>query len=67
MHRNGLILLIILLCLAFFVSCAKENKQDPAEMGELVKNVETEGIHPFGFALSFKSVHIKRKALTDIG
>lgn len=50
MHKKGLILLLILLCVAFLVSCAKKNEQNPAEMGELVR-VETEGMCPFGFAM----------------
>lgn len=50
MHKKGLILLFILLCVAFLVSCAKKNEQNPEEIGELVR-METEGIHPFGFII----------------
>lgn len=45
MQKNGLILLLILLCLAFLVSCAKKDGQDLEEKGELVKT-ETEGAIP---------------------
>lgn len=50
MHKKGWILLLILLCVAFLVSCAKKNQQNPEEMGELVR-AETEGVCPFGFVL----------------
>ncbi len=36
MHRNGWILFLILLCVAFFVSCGKKEGAE-AERGELVK------------------------------
>ena len=67
MHKKGVILLLILLCVAFLVSCAKKNEQNPAEMGELVRT-ETEGMCPFGFIMGrgfFTYKHIKRKALTN--
>lgn len=57
MHKKGLILLLILLCIAFLVSCTKKNEQNPAEIGELVKT-ETEGMCPFGFIMVRQVAHI---------
>lgn len=47
MQKNGVILLIVLLCVAFLVSCTKK---DTAELkqGELVR-IETEGSAPSVF------------------
>lgn len=47
MQKNGVILLIVLLCVAFLVSCTKK---DTAELkqGELVR-IETEGNVPSVF------------------
>lgn len=53
MHKNGLILLLILLCLAFLVSCAKKDGKNLEEQGELVKT-ETEGMIPSVLQLCLK-------------
>lgn len=63
MHKKGLILLFILLCVAFLVSCAKKNEQNPAEMGELVR-AETEGMCPFGFIMCCR-FHTYKKESVD--
>lgn len=47
MQKNGVILLIILLCVAFLVSCGKRETAE-LEQGELVR-VETEGTMPSVF------------------
>lgn len=44
MKKNGWLLLLILLCVAFLVSCGRENTAE-GEKGELVK-VETTGDFP---------------------
>lgn len=54
MRRNGLILLLILICVAFLVSCSKKENTD-IEKGELVRT-EAEG-----FSLSL--LHIVRLAV----
>ena len=40
--------MLILLCIAFLVSCAKKDSTDRTAQGELVK-IETGGNVPFGF------------------
>lgn len=47
MQKNGVILLLILLCVAFLVSCGKRETADQKQ-GELVK-IETEGEIPQSF------------------
>lgn len=49
MNKKGWILLLILLCVAFLVSCGKKESAD-RENGELVRT-EAEGRTPFGFFL----------------
>lgn len=50
MRKNGWILLLILICVAFLVSCGKKNTAQ-AEKGELVK-METAGEFPCSFAIT---------------
>lgn len=47
MHKNGVILLIVLLCVAFLVSCTKKDTAE-VKQGELVRT-ETEGNAPSVF------------------
>lgn len=47
MHRNGIILLLVLICVAFFVSCGKKDSTE-TEKGELVRT-EAEGCFPSAF------------------
>ncbi len=47
MQKNGVILLLILLCVAFLVSCGKKETAEQ-EQGELVR-IETEGLLPQSF------------------
>lgn len=47
MRRNGVILLLILICVAFLVSCGKRENAD-TEKGELVR-IEAEGNFPSAF------------------
>lgn len=47
MRRNGWILLLVLICVAFFVSCGKKNQAEDRQ-GELVKT-ETVGNAPMVF------------------
>lgn len=52
MRKNGMILLLILLCVAFFVSCAKKDNTEARDKGELVR-IETEGENfPSAFLVS---------------
>lgn len=37
MKKNGVILMLILLCIAFLVSCAKREITDNSDKGELVR------------------------------
>lgn len=53
MQKNGVILLLILLCVAFLVSCGKRETADQKQ-GELVK-IETEGEIPRSFLYSYIS------------
>ena len=46
MKRNGVILMLILLCVAFLVSCAKRENTETADKGELVRT-ETMGNFPW--------------------
>lgn len=48
MQKNGVILLIILLCVAFLVSCGKRETAE-LKKGELVR-IETEGELPSVFS-----------------
>lgn len=47
MHKNGWILLLVLVCVAFFVSCGKKDTE-VAEKGELVRT-EAVGQNPQPF------------------
>ena len=47
MQKNGVILLIVLLCVAFLVSCTKKDTSEPKQ-GDLVR-IETEGNAPSVF------------------
>lgn len=51
MHKQGMILLLVLLCVAFLVSCGKKQTAE-LKQGELVK-IETEGTIPQSFSLLF--------------
>lgn len=46
MKKNGIILLIILLCLAFLVSCGRKKSQWEDQKGELVRYEAGEVISP---------------------
>lgn len=46
MKKNGVILMLILLCIAFLVSCAKREITDNSDKGELVR-AETLGDFPW--------------------
>lgn len=45
MHKNGVILLLVLLCVAFLVSCGKRQSAERTEQSELVR-IETEDCFP---------------------
>ncbi|MDO4307563.1 MAG: hypothetical protein Q4C77_12065 [Eubacteriales bacterium] len=56
MQKNGVILLIILLCVAFLVSCGKRDTAEQKQ-GELVK-IETEGEWPLSlFSFSGRNTY----------
>ncbi|MDY4000689.1 MAG: hypothetical protein SOY73_16660 [Blautia sp.] len=46
MQKNGVILLLVLLCVAFLVSCGKRQSAERTEQSEFVK-IETEGSFPW--------------------
>lgn len=53
MRKNGWMLFLVLLCVAFLVSCGKEN-QENTDKGELVRT-ETEGdFLPAPFVVSWE-------------
>ncbi len=56
MRRNGVILLLILICVAFLVSCGKRESAD-TEKGELVR-IEAGG--------NFPSASLHRTSLGDV-
>ena len=67
MYKNGWILLLILLCVAFLVSCGKKEAHGQ-EMRELVK-AETEGNFPLGLFLchrKFRRISYGIKTLRGI-
>lgn len=53
MKKNGVILMLILLCIAFLVSCAKREITDNSDKGELVR-AETLGDFPWVSAFSLE-------------
>lgn len=62
MRRNGVILLLILICVACLVSCGKKEHKDTSQ-GELVR-VEAEGAIP---SASFLHILCKESGISEQG